>query len=250
MSSTQINLNFIYKTDTITIQCRGNEYMKDIYKTFLIKSQLDLKDAFYLYNGNLINPELKLEQINNNQNELSILVQTIDEDNINVEKKMKQSKEIICPECKEICFLNINDYKINLFKCKNGHIINNILFDEFGKSQEYSEYSIICSECKKNTKAETHENIFFKCCKCQKDLCPLCQIQKHKNHTVINYDYKAYFCDLHGEKFTFYCKVCNKNLCDLCEHNNKHELIHLKQLVIDKNKILETNTKLRFKIDK
>ena len=249
MSSTQINLNFIYKTDTIKIQCTRNEYMKDIFGRFLIKSQLDLKNIFYLYNGTIINPELKLEQINNNENELSILVQTLDEDTINIAQKMKQSKEIICPECKEICFMNIKDYKINLFKCKNGHNINNILFEEFRQSQEFSEYSIICSECNNNTKAETHENIFYKCCKCQKDLCPLCQNQKHKDHTIINYDYKAYFCNLHGEKFNFYCKECNMNLCDLCEHNNKHELIHLKQLVIDKNKILETNAKLRFKID-
>ena len=36
------------------------------------------------------------------------------------------NKEIICSECKENCFININDYKIKLFGCKNGHNINNI----------------------------------------------------------------------------------------------------------------------------
>ena len=32
--------------------------------------------------------------------------------------------------------MNIKNYKINLFGCKNGHNINNILFEDFQKTQE------------------------------------------------------------------------------------------------------------------
>ena len=35
-----------------------------------------------------------------------------------------QLNEVICSECKENCFINISNYKINLFGCKNGHNIS------------------------------------------------------------------------------------------------------------------------------
>ena len=248
MSSEQIVINFIYQSDTIKIQCTRNEYMKDIFKRFLVKHQLDIKNVFYLYNGSIIKEELKLEQINNKDKELNILVQDFDEDKKEIEKEIKPSKEIICPECKEICLININNYRINLFRCKNGHNNNNILFEEFQKSQEISEYDIICYDCRNNTKGETHKNKFYKCCKCQKDLCPLCQNKNHKDHTIIDYDYKSYFCNLHGEKYNYYCQKCNINLCDLCKHDNNHGIIYLKKFVFDKNNLMKTNSKLMRKI--
>ena len=82
-----------------------------------------------------------------------------------------------------------------------------------------------------------------------KSIMSIMQNQKHKDHIIIDYDYKEYICNIHGEKYSYYCKECNMNLCDLCEHNNKHEIIHLKKIVFDKNKILETNSKLKDKID-
>ena len=44
-----------------------------------------------------------------------------------------KSKSIICPECKENIRIKINDYKIKLYDCKNGHNIDNILFEEYEK---------------------------------------------------------------------------------------------------------------------
>ena len=34
-------------------------------------------------------------------------------------KEKIKSKDIICPECKESIFMNVKDYKINLFDCIN-----------------------------------------------------------------------------------------------------------------------------------
>ena len=48
--------------------------------------------------------------------------ETIIKDNI------KESKEIICPNCNENILIKFNEYKINLFNCKNNHKKNNILF--------------------------------------------------------------------------------------------------------------------------
>ena len=45
------------------------------------------------------------------------------------------NKDVICPICQENCFIKINNYKINLFGCKNGHNMNNILFKDYYNSQ-------------------------------------------------------------------------------------------------------------------
>ena len=52
------------------------------------------------------------------------------EENINVDDNI-QSKEIICSECKENAFIKIDNYKMNLFGCKNKHCINNKLIKKF-----------------------------------------------------------------------------------------------------------------------
>ena len=46
-----------------------------------------------------------------------------------------KSKIIICPQCNENIKINIKDYKINLFECKNKHKINKIFFNEFENTQ-------------------------------------------------------------------------------------------------------------------
>ena len=59
------------------------------------------------------------------------------------------SKEIICPECKTNILINIYDFKINLYECKNSHVINNLLLNEFYETQKIDKNEIECSECKK-----------------------------------------------------------------------------------------------------
>ena len=66
---------------------------------------------------------------------------TIIENNKN--NKSIRSKEIICPECGESITININDYKIKLFDCKNNHI-KYLSFKELEKSQNIDESKIIC----------------------------------------------------------------------------------------------------------
>ena len=54
------------------------------------------------------------------------------ERNLNKVKNNKiKINEIICNKCGENIRILIEDYKIKLFGCKNGHEINNISFVEF-----------------------------------------------------------------------------------------------------------------------
>ena len=83
----------------------------------------NFQDICFTYNGFKINEELKLEQLNNKNNEIKILVL-----NTVTKEIIKISKDIICPECGDICLLSINDYKMNLNKCCKEHNFPNILY--------------------------------------------------------------------------------------------------------------------------
>ena len=65
-------------------------------------------------NENKIKEELNLEEFNNKDNEIKInetkiLVNNINDKNIENKEILKQSKDIICPECGEICLIDIKD---------------------------------------------------------------------------------------------------------------------------------------------
>ena len=166
----KINLNFIYNSNTINIQCKRDEYMENIFKRCLIKINKDIRDVFFMCNGNIINGELKLEEINNKDEEIKILVYDINNKIIEDRQILRQSKDIICPECAEICLLDIKDYKIILNNCNKKHKRENILFDEFNDSQKINEVNIICNECKKN-KNDIYNNQLYKCCTCKINIC-------------------------------------------------------------------------------
>ena len=55
-----------------------------------------------------------------------------------------QSPEVICPICKEPCYLDINNYKISLYGCKQGHKQDNLNLNEFLNSQKIYLTQIIC----------------------------------------------------------------------------------------------------------
>ena len=65
---------------------------------------------------------------------MNILVISQD-NNINDNNNIIRSKNIICPECNEDIKMKINNYKIDLFECKNNHYIKQISFNEFKKDQ-------------------------------------------------------------------------------------------------------------------
>ena len=72
-----------------------------------------------------------------------ILVYSINS-TINIENtNIKNSKDIICPKCKEICIYEIKDYKIKLYDCKNRHINEYINLNEYENNQNIDTINII-----------------------------------------------------------------------------------------------------------
>ena len=203
---------------------------------FTLKIGKNINDLYFLNNGKNLNEELKCKEIMNSCDDKNrkITILAYDNSNINVYSQKIKSKDIICPKCCENSSIKIKDYKIILNGCKNGHLINDISFKEFENSQYIDISKIKCDKCNDNNKGNTYNNEFYICFTCKMNLCPLCKSIHNKEHNIINYDGKNYFCENHKERYCSYCQTCNKNLCLLCECENIHEnhkIIDFKNLI-------------------
>ena len=247
-----MEVSFCYEGLNTIIQCKENEKMKDIINRFLIKIQSNT-NLFYLYNGTKINFELTFNEqandIDKRRKKMNIIVTKRDEDRKEFNEMI--SKDIICPECRENILIDIKDYKINLFGCKYNHFQQNILLNLFEESQKINLNEIICGFCQKTSKKNTHNNEFYICNTCKKNLCPLCKSVHDTNHRIINYIDKNYICESHNESFIKFCENCIENVCIICEKNHKnHKLFDLSQMIIEKNELLLLMKNLKNVLDK
>jgi len=244
------SIEFIYNETSLFIQCDINDRMKDIINKYLLKASIDKNLVLFLYSGKIIDEELKLYEIieKDNKDKIKILVNSLD--NINDNKSLIKSKYIICPKCKENIKYKMNEYKIYLYECKNGHRINNILLDEFEKTQYKDISKIECNKCKEKNKSNTYNNEFYICLSCGINLCPLCKSSHDKSHNIINYDLKNYICEKHNEIYIKYCDECKINLCLICEKEHKnHNNISYSDIIPNEDKIIETLNELKKSID-
>ena len=148
------------------------------------------------------------------------------------------SNEIICPKCKENILINIKNYKINLYDCKNGHKIENIPLNEYENMQKIDISKIICNICYKNNN-NINEELFI-CNECNINLCSLCKYKHDKNHNIINYNDKNYICKKHNDRFIKYCKECKENICFNCINEHKyHNIIELSNITPNKDELLK-----------
>ena len=106
--------------------------MKDIINKFITKSKIDINNAQFLYGGKQIDFELtfyeQANKIDKDRDQMNILVYSIKEES--KEEGMKESKEVICPQCKENCLISLENYGIKLYDCKNKHVNDNIALNE------------------------------------------------------------------------------------------------------------------------
>ena len=127
---------FVYQTRNTAIYTNPKNKLKKSVESLLKKINKDITKLHFLYNGEKINMDLTFEQLANNldkeRKEMNILVEEIS--SIYEKEKEVKSKEVFCPKCNENIFLNLKEYKINLYDCKNKHNINNILYTEFEKT--------------------------------------------------------------------------------------------------------------------
>ena len=163
-------VEFIIESILIAVQCEENDTIATAYNKGLtkIKADSDINEVFFLYNGTRVDPSLSLIKIRNKDDVgrgiIRILVYKI-------EKEPKNHCNYLCPTCLCDTILSFNNYKITM-KCIKGHCFNNLLPNEFRKTQEIELSEIKCEFC--NNKS------VFRCKKCNYNLCEGCK-EQHKN---------------------------------------------------------------------
>ena len=173
---------FNYKNEKTNISCTTSDKMITICEKYISKVQKDINNLNFIYNGNLINKDLKFEeQINDPIDKLYFSM------NIKVEEKtIKIPNEIICPECNENILIKIQDHKINMFNCKNNHKYQNISFEDLNDSQKIDISKIKCNIC--NESNINNINEIYICINCNKNICNLCKANHDINHLILNYE--------------------------------------------------------------
>ena len=248
-----VEIEFNYKQDITIIQANLDASFELIIEQFIKKTNLERKNVYFLANGIYINKNDIIENImseSEKQNKkMTILVYSINTTIYNANSNSIKSNDIICPECKELCKYEIKNYRIKLFGCKNGHIIENIKLNEFNNTQNIDISKIKCDTCQDGNKSNTFNNDFYICNKCNINLCPLCKSSHDNNHFIIKYDNKNYICSKHNETFVKYCEDCKIDLCLYCVNDHTdHNLISFEDRLINIEHLRKKMNELRKEI--
>ena len=217
MNPKEKRISFLYNGEAITTQCKIDENIFKIFSNIINK---DLENMAFLYNGNIIKEDFDLENIKDYEIKIIIVDFEFEREQ---KESLKQSKEIICPICNELCEIDINKYKISLKNCINKRCFPNLIINGFDDFQKINEKEILCKKCG-NNKLEAYNNAFFICCNCNINLCPLCKNSHDKKHIIIDYEDKNKICNKHGERYILYCKDNNENKCDLCDMKSQNNI--------------------------
>ena len=141
-------VEFIFNGTKEIIQCKENEIMKNICQNYIKKIDENQNNIYFSYNGiagNKFDENLTFDQTINSEdkkrNRMSILVSTNESEE--EENNIIKSKDIICPICGESIRIDIKDYKIALFECKNKHKIDNKFNQKLNKIITFIEVLII-----------------------------------------------------------------------------------------------------------
>ena len=176
--------NVIFSLDgvNLTIQCRTEEKMKDICKSYSIKINRNMNSLLFLYEGNKVNYELSFKEqaneIDRNNNQMKILVSKCDEkNNLNCEKlneKILSNNKIkdniinnkfqidnIIKESSSNC-LNIQLKNINNEDIKNyNEKINNLFPDCIKNKKNNNNLSSLNENLLRNIKSIYFSRILF-----------------------------------------------------------------------------------------
>ena len=224
-----VTIEFNFNQSITNIQANLEDPIQEVINKYYQKSLQPPDSICFLLNGEILEDqtgtvESHMSSFDKQNQNMKIVVTSIQTSTIIQNEKMTKSRSIICPECKLPCRIEIEKYKIKLFECANGHEINNIKFAEFENTQKINEYLIICETCKLNNKGSCPKDEFYFCLSCQQNLCLLCKSNHNPKHNIIQYDQKNYICQKHNEYLIKYCTNCKMNFCFACEEEHRDHL--------------------------
>ena len=149
-------VEFQYNGINTIIQCQEDQKMVEICNNFLTKSNINENGLLYCYDGksisqfdNNISFNEMANSIDKQRKKMNILVINNENINCNNKESLIKSKNIICPECGDNIRIEIKNFKVNSYECKNNHKINNMSLNEFEKTQIINLKNIKCNFVKK-----------------------------------------------------------------------------------------------------
>ena len=152
-------ITFIYKGNEIIIPCTNGEKMKELMERLSNKINISKNDIYGLYNGKILDEEMKEDQITKDENNKKLIL-IYEYDKSTIVNNIIKSNEVICPRCRENCLIKIKDYKIILYNCKDNHETI-IPINEYEESQKINISNIKCNKCNINNKGNTFNNEFI-----------------------------------------------------------------------------------------
>ena len=249
----EIRVNFLYKERMIPILCKSDEKMTTVLGKLISKlnPEASINDYEYYYNKEEIGLESTLSK------NIKIKDSSTKEVTISVKRRIRFCK---CPGCKcNDCIINLSNYLCAFYGCKyckeKAHELI-IIYDNYKANQTINYSEIRCQEpaCEKNL--ENDEYDFYKCLDCSKSTkiskyyCTQCILKHKKNHTLIKYDEKHYYCDNHFEQFEKSCLTCKKDLCKLCEEEHSgHEIANYTEMTTDIEGLKDSLDKIKDRIE-
>ena len=219
-------IRFVFERSKFEMILEGNDTIEVVLKKYAKLLSKNINDLIFLYKGKniLLYDNIKNRKKIKNKTYIQVFRKT---------KKKYNNDElenIICPECKDLTFININGDNININGCINKHK-KAYTINEFMKMQYIDEKEIKCDRCK-NNKYLYNDNFYI--CSCKLKFCQLC-FYKHKKkegHNLIYFNKRYSICKKHISEFISYCTICNRNLCEKCEEediNHKNNIIIFKK---------------------
>jgi len=161
-----VTVEFQYQQRKSLIQANFSDTFETISQKFETKAEIKPNTVYYISNGQTLKKndiiQNVMSEIDKSNNIMKVLVMsnTKSDDLDNKKDHLAKSKDIICPKCFEPCKIEIKNYRIKLYDCKNGHETENIKYEDFMDTQKYDETKILCGKCKKMSKAEAYKKNF------------------------------------------------------------------------------------------
>ncbi len=88
------NVNFLFKGQTISVQCKNDEKMKEIFQSFCSKIEIDINNYIYLNGEKIINFDSKLDEIGEISGSSILVLDKLNKSIINDAKSLVQSKDV------------------------------------------------------------------------------------------------------------------------------------------------------------
>ena len=142
-----VTVEFQYQQRISLVQANFSDTFKTISQKFETKVTIKPNTVYYISNGKTLQKDDIIQNvIDKSKNVMKVLVMsnTESDDLDNKKDHLTKSKDIKCPKCFEPCKIEIKNYRIKLYDCKNRHEIENIKYEDFMDTQKCDETKILC----------------------------------------------------------------------------------------------------------